>query len=201
MKRAKAVRSARASERKTKKLMSAQSARAQRFEVLGRDGAWKQAAQEMVRVCQQPILDYLPPAYAALSLPACLSMTSQMYECLEQAEWRTSVVCWWPWYDPPQDYRCGKCAAKDGGEPASGSLPLRVLHLYALVGTGGSAPTPLHMRPVRLVLAAPPPQWAWGKHQTSGDLRGFDAPAASPEPGLDSRGAHWVEPFMSFRLD
>ena len=84
--------------------MSAQSARAQRFEVLGRDGAWKQAAQEMARLCQQPTLDYCPPAYAALSLPTCLSMTSQMYECLEQAEWRTCVVCWRAWYDPPQDY-------------------------------------------------------------------------------------------------
>ena len=84
--------------------MSAQSARAQRFEVLGRDGAWKQAAQEMARLCQQPALDYLPPAYAALSLPACFSMTSELYESLEQTEWRTCVVCWRAWYDPPQDY-------------------------------------------------------------------------------------------------
>ena len=84
--------------------MSAQSARAQRFEVLGRDGAWKQAAEEMARLCQQPPLDYLPPAYAALSLPTCLSMTSQLYEALEQTEWRTCVVCWRAWYDPPQEY-------------------------------------------------------------------------------------------------
>ena len=98
--RAKAARRARQSKRKDKKLMSAQSARAQRFEVLGRDGAWKQAAQEMARLCQQSTLDYCPPAYAALSLPTCLSMTSQMYECLEQAEWRTCVVCWRAWYDP-----------------------------------------------------------------------------------------------------
>ena len=72
-------------------------------------------------------------------------------------------------------------------EPASGSLPLRVLYLYALVGTGGHAPTPLHMRPVRLVVAAPPAEWAWGQDPV-GDFRGSDA---SPEEGLDSVGAHW----------
>ena len=102
--RAKAARRAWQSKRKDKKLMSAQSARAQRSEVLGRDGAWKQAAQEMARLCQQPGLDYLPSAYAALSLPACLSMTSELYESLEQTEWRTCVVCWRAWYDPPQEY-------------------------------------------------------------------------------------------------
>ena len=58
----------------------------------------------MARLCQQPPLDYLPPAYAALSLPTCLSMTSQLYESLEQTEWRTCVVCWRAWYDPPQEY-------------------------------------------------------------------------------------------------
>ena len=34
-------------------------------------------------------------------------------------------------------YRCGQCAAEDDGEPASGSFPVCVLHLSALVGTGG----------------------------------------------------------------
>ena len=58
----------------------------------------------MAWLCQQPPLDYLPPAYAALSLPACLSMTSELYQSLEQTEWRTCVVCWRAWYDPPQDY-------------------------------------------------------------------------------------------------
>ena len=91
-----------------KKLLPVQSARAQRPEVLGRDGAWKQAAQEVARLCQQPTLDYCPPAYAALGLPTCLSMTLQMYECLEQAEWRTCVVCWRAWYDLSQDYEFEK---------------------------------------------------------------------------------------------
>ena len=60
-----------------------------------------------------------------------------------------------------QHYRCKKCAGDASlREPASGSLPLRVLHLYALVGTGGHAPTPLHMRPIRLVITAPPKEWA-----------------------------------------
>ena len=88
-------------------------------------------------------------------------------------------------------YRCGKCMAKDAGEPASGSSPLRVLHLYALVGTDGPALTPLHSRPVRLVVAAPPAQWAWGEQLREDDLPGLDSRGASPERGLDSRGEHW----------
>ena len=80
------------------------SARAQRPEVLCRDGAWKQTPEQVARLCQQPRLDYCPPVYAALGLPACLSMTAEMYECLEQAEWITGVVCWRAWYDPPQGY-------------------------------------------------------------------------------------------------
>ena len=90
---------------KRKQSSNIQSARAQRPEVLGRDGAWEQAAEKIARLCQQSSLDYCPPVYAALSLPVCLSMTAQMYECLEQAEWRTCVVCWRAWYDPPQDYQ------------------------------------------------------------------------------------------------
>ena len=37
-------------------------------------------------------------------------------------------------------YRCGHCVNKDAGQPASGSSPLRVLRLYALVSAGGQAP-------------------------------------------------------------
>ena len=87
-----------------------------------------------------------------------------------------------------QHYRCRKCVGDAClREPASGSLPLRVLHLYALVGTGGHAPTPLHMRPVRLVVAAPPAEWAWGQDR----LLGGGVSDASPEQGFDSVGAHW----------
>ena len=72
-------------------------------------------------------------------------------------------------------YRCGNCVKKDAGEPASGSLPLRVLHLYALVGAGGQALTPLHSKPVRLV----------------DDRPRFDSRGALPERAQDSRGEHW----------
>ena len=34
-------------------------------------------------------------------------------------------------------YRCSKCAEKSAGEPGSRNLSLRILRLYALVGTGG----------------------------------------------------------------
>ena len=90
-----------------------------------------------------------------------------------------------------QHYRCRKCAGDASlREPASGSLPLRVLHVYALVGTGGHAPTPLHMRPVRLVVVAPPADWAWGVDRAPGAVVDVHF-TASPEPAMDSRGRHW----------
>ena len=88
-------------------------------------------------------------------------------------------------------HRCNHCVQKDAGVTASGSFPLRVLHLYALVGVGGHAPTPLHSKPVRLVVAAPPPDWAWGIHGVWPDRPRFDSPAALPERAEDSRGKHW----------
>ena len=71
---------------------------------MSRAGTWKQAAECSARRCQQEAMDYLPPAYAALHLPVCLSMTAQMYGCLERAEWKTCVVCWRAWYDLPGDH-------------------------------------------------------------------------------------------------
>ena len=90
-----------------------------------------------------------------------------------------------------QHYRCRKCAENASErEPASSSLPLRVLHLYALVGTSGPAPTPLHMQPVRLVVTAPPPEWAWGLDDVT-DVFAGGRSAALPQQGRDSVGAHW----------
>ena len=88
-------------------------------------------------------------------------------------------------------YRCGNCVKKDAGEPASGSCPLRVLHLYALVGAGRQALTPLHSKPVRLVVAAPPAKWAWGRELLDDDRPCLESLSASPERAKDSRGEHW----------
>ena len=52
-------------------------------------------------------------------------------------------------------YRCGTCVIQDAGEPGSASSPLHVLYLYALVEVGEQALTPLHSKPVRLVVLAP----------------------------------------------
>ena len=91
-----------------KKLLLSQAARAKRSEALGRSGAWKQAAQQFARHCQQPSLQYCPPAYAGLNLPTSLSMIGQMYDCFEKTPWRTCVVCWRAWYDPPATYEFEK---------------------------------------------------------------------------------------------
>ena len=99
--------------------MSRQSARAQRQDTLSRAGTWKQAAECSARLCQHQGMDYLPPAYAALNLPVCLSMTAQMYGCLEHAEWRTCVVCWCDRYDLPgyHDFEEIKLGRKERAVP------------------------------------------------------------------------------------
>ena len=88
-------------------------------------------------------------------------------------------------------YRYGNCAKKEAGEPASGSLPLRVLHLYALVGTGGLTITPLHAKPVRLIVDAPLAIWAWGQGLPNDGRPCFDPLGVSPKRVRDSRGEHW----------
>ena len=59
-------------------------------------------------------------------------------------------------------YRCSACVAKSAGVPVSDSAPLRVLHLYALIATRDDGATPMRMKPVRLVVHAPPDTWKWG---------------------------------------
>ena len=59
-------------------------------------------------------------------------------------------------------YRCSACVAKSEGVPVSDSAPLRVLHLYALIATRDDGATPMRMKPVRLVVHAPPDTWQWG---------------------------------------
>ena len=88
-----------------------------------------------------------------------------------------------------QHYRCAECAqalpGQDSGAP--GSPPLRLLHLYILVSDRHGGPTPLRMKPLRLVVQAPPDEWAWGVE-----------PGALPEPTLahptraqEAKGKHW----------
>ena len=88
-------------------------------------------------------------------------------------------------------YRCGHCLKKDEGELASGRLPLGVLHLYALVGASGATLTPLHAKPVRLIVDAPPARWAWGRKLPDSNRPPFDPLGAGPQRARDSRGEHW----------
>jgi hypothetical protein len=139
---------------------------------------------KVVRAVELTLVGFLArPLYVCTAISGsegkmCMSVAS-MSELIMHSEGR-------------QHYRCKKCAGEPSlREPASGSLPLRVLHVYALVGTGGHAPTPLHMRPVRLVVVAPPPEWGWGRHRVTDALVGGESPA-SPEQGLDTKGVHWL---------
>ena len=81
-------------------------------------------------------------------------------------------------------YRCGNCP----GEPASGSSPLRVLHLYALIGAGGQALTPLHSKPVRLVVDAPQAKWAWARELRDDEIPRLESHDVKPRVAEDSCG-------------
>ena len=85
-------------------------------------------------------------------------------------------------------YRCRTWLDMEAGGECSRDVPKRVLQLYALVDTGLSQPTPVRMRPVRLVLFAPPERWAWGEEIVP---MGDALPPSSPKLGLDRRGFHW----------
>ena len=81
-------------------------------------------------------------------------------------------------------YRCSDCVAKSAGVPVSDSTPLRVLHLYALIYTKDGDFTPMRMRPVRLVVCAPPDTWRWGVTVTA-NLQ--DESMANPTQATDRR--------------
>ena len=84
-------------------------------------------------------------------------------------------------------YLCNECVASGAGVPVSDSEPLRVLHLYALVSARDGGLTPLRMKAVRLVLRAPPANWAWGV-----DLGAVLGPAvAQPAVAHETRGRSW----------
>ena len=67
-------------------------------------GRHLQAAERVASACGHESVNYLPPAYAALNLPSCLTIAAQMYEWLEPAERATCVACWRAWYDLPLNY-------------------------------------------------------------------------------------------------
>jgi hypothetical protein len=56
---------------------------------------------------------------------------------------------------------------REGTAPGSASAPagapLRVLHLYVTVAATDGLPTPVRMKPLAVVLQAPPDCFAWGK--------------------------------------
>ena len=80
-----------------------------------------------------------------------------------------------------------------GLAPVSDSAPLRVLHLYVTVAATDGLPTPVRMKPLPVVLEAPPDTFAWH----SSKLHTFDQPASVAVPtrldiALDRHGARVV---------
>ena len=69
--------------------------------------------------------------------------------------------------------------------------PLRVLHLYVLVDTGGGVLTPVHSQPARLLVFAPPAKWGWFRELRHDERPQLDEHIAMPEQARDSRAEHW----------
>ena len=59
-------------------------------------------------------------------------------------------------------FLCNACAEKNLDSVDSHNVPLRALLLYALVDVESSAPSVLRMKPLRVVVHAPPDIWSWG---------------------------------------
>ena len=58
-------------------------------------------------------------------------------------------------------FLCAKCK-NELKAPVSDSAPVRVLHLYITVAATDGLPTPLRMKPLPVVVEAPPDSFAWG---------------------------------------
>ena len=84
-------------------------------------------------------------------------------------------------------YLCQECVASGAGVPVSDSKPLRILHLYALVSARDGGLTPLRMKAVRMVLRAPPANWAW--RVDLGAVLGLVL--AQPAVAHEARGRSW----------
>jgi hypothetical protein len=93
-----------------------------------------------------------------------------------------------------RQYRCSECVKR---APVSDSAPLRILHFYALVSASDCGLAPLRMKEVRLVLNAPPDNWAWRASPTGLELPpqcGQSLPAAlQAQPALSKhkQGKYW----------
>ena len=63
-------------------------------------------------------------------------------------------------------FLCAKCENKLKA-PVSDSAPLRVLQLYITVAATDGQPTPLRMKPLPVVVEAPPDSFTWGSMNTN----------------------------------
>ena len=90
-------------------------------------------------------------------------------------------------------FLCAKCKNKLKAS-VSDSAPLRVLQLYITVAATDGQPTPLRMKPLSVVVEAPPDSFTWG----SMNMSTFDSESASMAVptqfniAQDSHGRHVV---------
>ena len=68
-------------------------------------------------------------------------------------------------------YLCARCE-KNVKAPVSDSAPLRVLHLYVTVAATDGDPTPLRMKPLPIILEAPPDSVECGSYDGRADAVG-----------------------------
>ena len=84
-------------------------------------------------------------------------------------------------------YRCARCTRiydVDLGQDC-----LRMLHLYVLMKSGTGNPLPVHSKPLRLFVHAPPQEWRWSSEaHVFRDRPQASYACASPTHGTDPRG-------------
>ena len=142
--------------------------------------------------------DAVADAFLCVHCPSIAGYLARpLYVCTSTSE-RGGVMCMsvasmseWITHVSVGNYRCGNCVRKGAGELASGSSPLRLLHLYALVDNGGGVLMPVHSQPARLVVCAPPAKWDWCRELRHDERPQLDEHVAMPEQARDSRGEHW----------
>ena len=85
------------------------------------------------------------------------------------------------------EFLCRECAGCSGRAPASNSARLRVLLLCALTAYETGEDLAARMKPVRVVLHAPPHDWGWGRPKVDFG----DPPEANARWRHMRRGSHW----------
>ena len=138
------------------------------------------------------ITQTLSHAAKTLGLTAVSIVGRPLYVCTQP--WRRGICMAMAAMSPLMEQRseqkffmCAWCKKNNGGLPASGSRPYRVMQLYLQVCVGGGAITFMRTSPLRIMLAAPSSPWGRGDALPSNST----LPVAAPKKEDDKTRVHF----------